>query len=106
MAVGGKMDMIRQGKIGVLFAIVHLIMFFWFLSYLDELSGSDGQGPLLWVYWLVIDFPVSLLVIIMFAIDVTSHYMLFFVHGILGTIWWFFVPTILYKGFMRIKGAE
>jgi hypothetical protein len=95
------MDMVRQNKLGSLLAAIHLIMFFWFLYYLDGLSSRDGQGPLLWVYWLVIDFPVSLLVILLFAVDITSHYMLYFVHGILGTIWWFYLPTALYKGFKR-----
>jgi hypothetical protein len=95
------MDMVRQNKLGLLLAAIHLIMFFWFLYYLNDLLSRDGQGPLLWVYWLVIDFPVSLLVILLFAVDITSHYMLYFVHGILGTIWWFYLPTVLYKGFKK-----
>jgi len=99
-------DINKRARFGLLFAAIHLVMFFWFLSYLGDLSGRDGQGPLLWVYWLAIDFPVSLLVILLFAVDVTSHYMLYFVHGVLGTIWWFFVPTLMYKGLMRIKGSK
>jgi len=98
--------MTRQGLMGSFLAAIHLIVFFWFIYYLSELSGRDGQSQLLWIYWLVIDFPVSLIVILLFAVDVTSHYMLYFVHGILGTIWWFFVPTVLHNGFMRIKKTE
>ena len=97
------MDINKPGKIGLLFAAIHLIVFLWFLSYLGDLSGRDGQGPLLWVYWLVIDFPVSLLVILLFAADVTSHYVMYIVHGILGTIWWYYLPTVLYKGFKKIS---
>ena len=97
------MNMNMQKKIGLLFAIIHLIAFFWFLSYLGDLSGRDGQGPLLWVYWLVIDFPVSLLVILLFAVDITSHYVMYIVHGILGVIWWFFLPTVLYKGIKKVS---
>ena len=93
----------KQVKIGLLLAASHLIVFFWFLSYLDDLSGQDGQGPLLWVYWLVIDFPVSLLVILLFAVDVTSHYVMYVVHWVLGTIWWFYLPTVLCKGFNKVS---
>jgi len=97
------MNMNMQKKIGLLFAIIHLTAFFWFLSYLGDLSGRDGQGPLLWVYWLVIDFPVSLLVILLFAVDITSHYVMYIVHGVLGTIWWLFLPTVLYKGIKKVS---
>jgi hypothetical protein len=100
------MRMTTQGKIGLLFSAIHLILFSWFLSHLSDLSGSDGQGSLLWVYWLVIDFPVSLLVVLSFAADVTSHYVMYFVHGILGTIWWFYVPTVLYKGFEKVSSLR
>ena len=89
-------------KIGLLLAIAHLILFFWFLWYLSDLSGRDGQGPLLWAYWLIIDFPVSLLVVLSFAVDITSRYVMYFVHGILGTIWWFYLPTIVSKGFRMV----
>jgi hypothetical protein len=97
------MDMNRQLKIGLLLAAIHLVVFFWFISYLGDLSGRDGQGPLLWIYWLVIDFPVSLVVVLLFAVDVTSHYVMYFVHGILGTIWWLYLPTVFYKGFKKLS---
>ncbi len=96
------MSITTRKMVGLLLALTHLILFFLFLSYLDELSGRDGQGPLLWVYWLVIDFPISLLVVLLFAVNVTSHYVMYFVHGILGAIWWFYVPTLLFKGFGKI----
>ena len=95
------MNMNKQVKIGLLLAASHLIVFIWFLYYLNDLSARDGQGPLLWVYWLVIDFPVSLLVILLFAVDVTSHYVMYIVHGVLGTLWWFYLPTVLCKGFKK-----
>ena len=100
------MNITTQRKFGLSFSVVHLIMFFWFISYLNDLSGYDGQGSLLWIYWLVIDFPVSLLVVLSFAVDVTSHYLLYFVHGILGTIWWFYVPTLFYKGLKKIAALK
>jgi len=92
--------------LGLLFAAIHLALFFWFLSYLSDLSGRDGQGPLLWVYWLAIDFPVSLIVLGLFVVDVTSHYVMYFVHGILGTIWWFFLPTLLSRAYARFVSPK
>lgn len=97
------MSISTQKKIGLLLAVIHLILFFWFVSYLTDLSARDGQSQLLWIYWLALDFPVSMLVFFLsFVLDTTSHYVMYFVHGILGTIWWFFVPTILSKGFRKI----
>jgi hypothetical protein len=91
------MNIAAPKKIGFLFVVIHLVIFFWFLSYLKRLSGIDGQGPLLWFYWLIIDFPVSLVVVLFFAVDITSRYVMYFTHGFLGTIWWFFVPMVACK---------
>jgi len=97
------MNMSTQRKIGLLLAVIHLILFFWFISYLTGLSARDGQSQLLWIYWLALDFPVSLFVFFLsFALESTSHYVMYFVHGVLGAVWWFFVPTILYKGYRKI----
>ncbi len=87
-------------KFGILFSIIHLCLLVVFIYKLKVMSGYEGQGPLLWIYWLIIDFPISLLVIFFFFFDITtSQYMLYIVHGIFGTLWWFFVP-IIFVGIM------
>lgn len=90
-------------KIGLLFSLIHLAAFFGFLYYLADLSGRDGQGPFLWVYWLVLDFPVSILVVLLFALDITSHYVMYIVHGVLGTVWWFYLPTVAYEIIVKTR---
>jgi hypothetical protein len=90
-------------KVGVMLALVHLLAFFGFIYYLADLAGRDGQGPLLWFYWLIIDFPVSIVVVLLFSLNITSHYVMYFVHGVLGTVWWFYLPITLYKGFTKTR---
>ncbi|PHR26010.1 MAG: hypothetical protein COA36_13235 [Desulfotalea sp.] len=85
----------KEKKIGVFLASVHLSAIIAFICYLEFLPKPDGQEPLMWVYWLIIDFPVSLLVLLFFLLNITSHIMLYLVHGIVGTVWWLFVPVIV-----------
>jgi hypothetical protein len=82
-------------KIGIFLSSTHLIAIIAFILYLRFLPNPDGQETLMWAYWLIIDFPISLLVLLFFLLNVTSHIMLYLVHGIIGTIWWFFVPVII-----------
>lgn len=89
--------MSKYNKIGLLFCIIHIAAVISFVYYLNYISGIDAQGNLMWSYWLIIDFPVSLFVILFFYFDVTSRFMLYFVHGVLGTIWWFFLTALIYK---------
>ena len=95
-------------KIGVVFAAVHIIVFVFFVGYL--FTSSEGQDRLLWALWLPLDFPVSLFVTIGFDhISPSSQYgglvrtwLPYIVHGLLGPIWWFFIPVILANIFNRL----
>ena len=85
------MDVVKKYCIG--FAIFHLVAFFAFLVYLSDVAARDGQAQLLWIFWLVGDFPVSLLVFVAKAVGFRSIWTLYFIHGVVGTIWWYFLPN-------------
>jgi hypothetical protein len=75
-----------------------------------RLAQSDGNGlsGLVWVFWLPIDFPISLLIYLdgplySAVLDRTETfspllaqalYGPYLLTGFLGTIWWFFVPSV------------
>lgn len=88
-------------KIGVGLAAVHLVAFVLFVLYLHV--STEGQARLLWALWLPLDFPVSLVVITGFDLispdsqlgSFVRMWLPYFVHGILGTIWWFFIPVVI-----------
>lgn len=88
-------------KIGLALAGIHLAVFIVFLIYLQ--SSADGQVRLLWVLWLPIDFPISYAVI--FGLEripdtgpvgaFLRTYLPHIVHGIFGTLWWFYLPSLI-----------
>ena len=85
------MNKLNLNKAGVVFAIAHIVIFIVFVLYINELSGREGQTQLYWIIWLVLDFPVSLIVILSFLLDFYSYELLYFVHGVLGAIYWYFI---------------
>ena len=62
-------------------------------SGINNLNSGDGQGVFLWIVWLVIDFPVSLIVIFSFFTDSYSLDLMYFTHGVLGTVLWYFIGS-------------
>ena len=96
-------------RIGLLFATVHLIIFIIFVYFIHVIS-TEGQSRLLWTIWLPFDFPISLLVSFGFDLippdngtgSTIRYWLPYFVHGGLGTIWWYFIPVILRSFFLRI----
>jgi hypothetical protein len=95
-------------KVGIAFAAIHLLVFAIFILYLY--LSSEGQTRLLWALWLPLDFPVSLIVIAGLdwipsdsqLMGATRELLPYFVHGIVGTIWWFFVPIIIGSLFEKL----
>lgn len=98
----------RSNGISIFCASLHLILFFVFVGIIN--SSNDGQAPLLWVVFALIDFPVSLLYLVIGYLHTWASgfnnsflsqicYGPHFIHGILGTFWWFFLPKI----FLRIR---
>jgi len=85
------MDVVKKYSIG--FAIFHIVAFVGFILFMKSQRGV-AQHQLYWFYWLIIDFPVSLLVLFAFFIKASSYQFLCFAHGVLGTVWWYFLPKV------------
>ena len=86
-------------RIAIGLAVLHFVLFLAFVTYFRGANHHDGQAMLLWSYWLVIDFPVSLLVPAGWSLiepdSPLTRYWLYLVHGVLGTVWWFVLPLIV-----------
>lgn len=98
-------------RIGAGLSVAHVVIFIVFVIYLN--FSTDGQSRLLWVLWLPLDFPVSLIVTWGFELVSSEQpiggfirmWLPYFVHGVLGAIWWFFVPTIIAGLFNKLFGS-
>jgi uncharacterized membrane protein YjdF len=71
-------------------------------------TSSDAQAALVWLLWVVPDFPVSLLhrfaptysrwVHTFVARDSFVDYLVYgphVIHGLLGTLWWYLMPRFV-----------
>jgi hypothetical protein len=91
-------------------AALHVVLFLAFLAYFRDASHHDGQAMLLWTYWLVIDFPVSLLVPAGWSLiepdSPLTRYWLHFVHGVMGTLWWYLLPLIVARVYRKFVAGE
>ena len=95
--------------IGIILAIIHICAFIIFVLYL-HFGADDGQARLLWALWLPVDFPVSMTVPLGFKLISSASpfglelrtWLPYFVHGILGPIWWYFIPRIIGYIFTRL----
>ncbi|HTF96320.1 MAG TPA: hypothetical protein VL995_09325 [Cellvibrio sp.] len=95
----------RMNKLCFAFAALHLVIIF---ASLPLAKFNEGWNfVFVWAFWFLIDFPVSTLFFVLFY---PLHYLNeaipslkwllyppYFVHGVLGTIWWFYLPRIYYK---------
>jgi hypothetical protein len=96
----------RANRIGLVLAGWHLFFFLLTVAWVEH--SADGQSSLVYVFWFPIDLPWSLLY---FAIGsqygdwldgvhkVSSvlgnvFYPPYLIHGLVGTIWWYFLPGI------------
>ena len=104
--------MTKPVKIGLFFALTHFVIFLAFAIYM-KVTPDDGQLVLLWGLWFVPDLPVSFLWggVFLFLPEADTSLQTFmatsedsslldifnttnlayFIHGILGTIWWFYM---------------
>jgi hypothetical protein len=103
------MKLTASKLIGLLFAIAHFVVFVIF-SIKMNLGSQDPMAGMLWGLWKTVDFPISLLAFYgfisapiewSFSIFVRFIYP-YFVHGMLGTIWWFFIPVIIGRIFNKL----
>lgn len=94
----------RAKKIGLYLAILHLIGFI--VTTISVNLSTDPQAALLWSTFAVLDLPISLLYFFgKFYAKFTNSLgdtllaqLLYFphvLHGLLGTIWWYFLPSLI-----------
>jgi len=81
-------------KLGAIAAFIHVLIFVCFFIYINVLASGKAQIHILWIYWIIIDFPVSLLHIPTIISGDSNTLTIFFHHGVLGTLWWYFIPNI------------
>lgn len=95
--------------LGLWLAVIHLMAFGATVAYVTSPPQGEGWKSVVWVFWLPIDFPWSLLHFVMkqgafaaivdklSAESVTLRYVLYsphLIHGVIGTIWWGYLPTL------------
>jgi hypothetical protein len=81
--------------LGSILASIHVLVFVYFFVFIDVMSAGKEQAQLLWIYWLVIDFPVSILQILILISGGFSKLSIVINHGLIGTLWWYFVPATI-----------
>lgn len=86
------MDVVKKNSIG--FALFHATVFAGFFIFMHG-QTDVAQHQLYWIFWLIIDFPISLIVVLAFTLGAGDNQLLYFVHGVLGTVWWYFLPKVL-----------
>ena len=75
-------------RIAAIAATIHVACVALTAWYISGLEQTSGQAVLLWVPWLFIDFPVSVLGYFLFDGQ------FFLVHAALGSLWWFFLIIV------------
>jgi hypothetical protein len=100
--------MSRGMRWGLALAVIHFALFSMTVGY--TLLSSQEQASLVLAFWVVADLPVSLIDFVfpktyMLWVDSLSKssqvfgnlfYPPYFVHGVLGTLWWFFLPGLAF----------
>jgi hypothetical protein len=112
-------ESIRAKRVGAMLSVIHLGMFL--ISVWLSRQGEGWAGVFIWPLSLVVDFPVSALHALFFApkMDellrglrgsnlVLSYalYSPYLIHGVFGTIWWYFLPSIYRRFRARIASKE
>lgn len=104
--------MSRVNKTSLTFSATHLTAFVLTVIFINR--SPDPQAPLVWVFFAIVDFPVSLLYLL--PIGNYSHevdtaatavmsqilYLPHLIHGVLGTIWWYFLPRAILRLAARV----
>ncbi|PXF55875.1 MAG: hypothetical protein C4B58_14495 [Deltaproteobacteria bacterium] len=93
-------------QVGLVLCLIHLIIAWWVIIKLSR-SEPDAQWQLVWIFFLPFDLPFSLLVFFSGSIfpdwsfkllpypmgEFRSFILPTFVHGIIGPLWYFFLPV-------------
>ena len=95
-------------KLSMGLAIAHLTIFLVTLIY--TLTAADSEASMVWYFFYFIDFPVSLLYLLGDVIYIGAgvpvlEWMLYppyIIHGVLGTIWWFYIGRFALKFLLKL----
>ena len=91
-------------RLGLFSAGVHFTCFAAMVAFTRY--SQDGQASLLWLLFVPVDFPLSLGYCFAKEYSLWLHrlepsllaqllYLPYLLHGLMGTIWWYFVPRLL-----------
>lgn len=100
---------LKASVIGFILALLHLVGFF--VTVHHVITSPVEQSTMIWLVWFPVDFPWSLLNLLggegysnwVQHISETSEimgyilYTPYLVHGLIGTVWWFFIPHLIRK---------
>jgi len=103
------MNLTPAKLIGIVLASIHLVLFVLF-SFEMNFGSQDAMSGMLWGIWRTLDFPVSLAAFYGFVpvpiewnVATTIEFIYpYLIHGIVGTVWWFFVPVLAGVLFNRV----
>lgn len=101
---------------GILLGVLHLVAVSTVALNL-LLSEVDAQWQLVWVVFLLLDFPISLLVVFQGSIfpefafhalpypasDFRGFWLPIVVHGVLGSLWWGLLPLAINAAVIGLK---
>src|SRR5579859_7253173 len=105
----------RSKAIGSLLAVAHFLVSWWVIVDLVR-SDFDAQWQLIWIFFLPFDLPFSLITFygprFLPPVDISvlphplnNFYLFFlptFIHGIIGTFWYFLFPTLISHSYNKI----
>jgi len=97
----------RTKYLGIILATLHMIAFVATVAY--TVNSAIEQASFIWLIWFPLDFPWSFINILggeSYSVWVDNisdkspilgyiFYTPYVVHGLIGTIWWYFLPTII-----------
>lgn len=96
-----------RNRQGAILASLHLLGFILTVAYVN--LSADSQSGAVWLIWSWVDFPWSLIYLaagpgyseLLASVSAYSVplanaiYLPYVIHGVLGTIWWYFLPRIV-----------
>jgi len=63
--------------------LIGVLLTWWYVS-----ATADREAPFVWIYWTVLDLPWSMAIS-----EYMNAYYPLFVHGLIGTTWWYFLSV-------------
>ena len=66
-----------------------------FIKFYLEAAGMDAQYQLLWIPLSFIDFPLTIVFLILMSVGVHPNISALISFGVLGTFWWYFFSSFI-----------